>query len=540
MTTALAELPDDVDALKAMILAMAAQKAQLEARNSDLEITNSRLEITNSHLAITNKAADERIAALTSIVKMLERSRYGTRSERLRGAALSDEQHAFVFDEIQTGIAAIKAELKRPAEDKPARAPRPRKGFAAHLERVEIVIEPETPAGCEGLTKVLIGEDVSERLDVTPAKFRVIVTRRPKYAYRGRDGVIQAPAPAYLIESGIATEALLAQIAVSKYADGQPLYRQEAIYARDRIELDRALMAQWMGRLGFELLPLADYVLELIKQGERIFADETTLPTLAPGSGKAQKAWLWAYARDDRPFGGTGPPMVAYRFEDSRSGDCVARHLAGFAGVLQVDGYAAYNRLTKRDGANGGVTLAACFAHARRRFYELHVSGESRLATQTIETMAELWKIENEVRGCAPATRLQARQDRSAAIVAQLFEMWETELPRLSGKSKLAEAIRYAIARRGALEYFLRDGRAEIDSNIVERAIRPQTITRKNALFAGSAGGGQTWATIATLLQTAKMNDVDPLAWLTQTLERLARGWPISQIDQLMPWHFKA
>jgi transposase len=334
MTKAVAELPDDVDALKAMIVAMAEQRALLEARTS--------------HLEVVNKTADERIATLTAIVRMLERSRYGTRSERLRGATLNDEQHAFVFDEIKTGLAAIEAELESTAQDKPKRAPRSRKGFAAHLERVEIVIEPEIPAGCEGLEKVLIGEDVSERLDVMPAKFRVIVTRRPKYAYRNRDGVIQAPAPPHIIESGIPTEALLAQIAVSKYADGLPLYRQEAIYARDQVELDRSLMAQWMGKVGFELQPLADYVLERIKQGERVFADETTLPTLAPGSGKTQKAWLWAYARDDRPFGGADPPMVAYRFEDSRSGDCVARHLAGFGGLLQVDGYAAYNRLARR------------------------------------------------------------------------------------------------------------------------------------------------------------------------------------------------
>jgi transposase len=522
MTTAVAELPDDVDALKAMIVAMAEQKARLEARNN--------------HLEEANKTADERITTLTAIVRMLERSRYGTRSERLRGATLSDEQHAFVFDEINTGMAAIEAERDSTVQEKPKRAPRPRKGFAAHLERVEVVIEPEIPAGCEGLAKVLIGEDVSERLDVTPAKFCVIVTRRPKYAYRNRDGVIQAPAPLHLIESGIPTEALLAQIAVSKYADGLPLYRQEAIYARDQVELDRSLMAQWMGKVGYELQPLADYVLERIKQGERIFADETTLPTLAPGSGKAQKAWLWAYARDDRPFGGAGPPMVAYRFEDSRSGDCVARHLSGFSGLLQVDGYAAYNRLTKGAGANEGVTLAACFAHVRRRFYELHISEGSRLATQTITAMAALWKVEAEIRGQDPATRLKARQNKSAAIVAKLFELWGTELPRLSGKSKLAEAIRYATSRRIALERFLHDGRVEIDSNIVERAIRPQTITRKNALFAGSAGGGRAWATIATLLQTAKMNDVDPHAWLTQTLERIAHGWPISQIDQLMPW----
>ena len=228
-----------------------------------------------------------------------------------------------------------------------------------------------------------------------PAKFRVIVTRRPKYAYRNRDGVIQAPAPPHIIESGIPTEALLAQIAVSKYADGLPLYRQEAIYARDQVELDRSLMAQWMGKVGFELQPLADYVLERIKQGERVFADETTLPTLAPGSGKTQKAWLWAYARDDRPFSGAGPPMVAYRFEDSRSGDCVARHLEGYTGILQVDGYSAYTRLAKTGtgASNETVTLAGCWAHLRRRFYELHLNGSSRLATQTVTTMAAFGKL---------------------------------------------------------------------------------------------------------------------------------------------------
>src|SRR6187399_602415 len=429
MTMAVAELPDDVDALKAMIVAMAEQRALLEARTS--------------HLELANKTADERIAALTAIVRMLERSRYGTRSERLRGETLSEEQHAFVFEQIETGMAAIEAELESAVQDKPERAPRPRKGFAAHLERVEVVIEPEIPAGCEGLEKVLIGEDMSERLDMMPAKFRVIVTRRPKYAYRNRDGVIQAPAPPHIIESGIPTEALLAQIAVSKYADGLPLYRQEAIYARDQVELDRSLIAQWMGKVGFELQPLADYVLERIKQGERVFADETTLPTLAPGTGKTQKAWLWAYARDDTPFAGTSPPMVAYRFEDSRSGDCVARHLAGFAGILQVDGYAAYTQLAKaKIRSNEGMALAGCWAHLRRRFYELHINGSSQLATQTVTVMAALWKIEGDIRGLAPAARMAARQQRSAAIVAELFNLWEMELPRISGKSKLAEAIR--------------------------------------------------------------------------------------------------
>ena len=534
MTTPSAELPPTLAEAHALILALAEERATIEAENS-------RIATEVADLTAVNKAADARIAELMAMVKMFERALYGTRSERLRSDKPSEEQIAFVFDEIETGVAAVEAELEKAGGNSKSKdAPRLRKEFASHLERVEIVIEPETPAGCEGLEKVRIGEDVSARLDVTPAKFRVIVTRRPKYAYRNRDGVVQAPAPAHLIESGLPSEALLAQIAVSKYADGLPLYRQEAIYARDGVDLDRSLMAQWMGKVGFELQPLADYLMEKIKQGERIFADETTLPTLAPGTGKTQKAWLWAYARDDRPFGRAGPPMVAYRYEDSRSGECVERHLTGFAGILQVDGYAAYNRLARSAGADKGVILAACFAHVRRRFYELHVNESSRLATQTVTTMTTLWEIEEQVRGCDPATRLKARQERSAAIVAELFDLWARELPRLSGKSKLAEAIRYALSRRLALERFLTDGRIEIDSNTVERAIRPQTITRKNALFAGSAGGGRTWATIATLLQTCKMNNVDPHAWLTQTLERIAQGWPITKIDHLMPWNFQA
>jgi transposase len=524
MVLAAPDLPDDVAALKAMVLALSRETKEVQAEVAELKSLNA--------------TANERIARLNAIIKMLERGRYGARSEKLKRDGLNDEQHTFVFEEVLTGLAEINAPLEKKAKTGP-RAPRQRKAFGAHLERVEVVIEPTDPPGCEGLEKVCIGEDVSERLDVTPVKFRVIVTRRPKYAWRGRDGVFQAPAPAHLIEGGIPTEALLAQIAVAKYADGLPLYRQEAIYARDGVELDRSLMAQWMGHVGFELEPLADAILNHVKQGERVFADETTLPTLAPGSGKVKTAWLWAYARDDRPFGGSGPPMVAYRFEDSRSGDCVARHLAGYRGILQVDGYAAYNRLAKPARTNDVVQLAGCWAHVRRKFFELHASEGSRLATQTIEAMASLWQIEDEIRGQAPEHRCTIRQQRSRAIVDDLFSLWARELPRLSGKSKLAEAIRYAIARRTVLKRFLDDGRIEIDSNIVERLIRPQAITRKNALFAGSDGGGRAWATIATLLTTAKINGVDPYAWAKLALERIAAGWPNRELDQLMPWNYR-
>jgi len=535
MDLPLHDLPDDVDALKAMVLAMAREQAEKEARLKAAEAEIARLEAVE-------KSANERIANLTSIMKVLQRTQHGRRSERLR-LGVSDEQVSFAFEEVETGLSAIQSELDDAARDTPKRASRPRKGFAAHLERIEEVIEPEIPAGCEGLEKVLIGEDRSERLDVVPPKFRVIVTRRPKYAFRNHDGVVQALAPEHIIESGLPTERLLAYIAVSKYADGLPLYRQEAIYLRDGVEISRSLMAQWMGHLGFELQICADYILERVKEGERVFADETTLPTLAPGSGKATKAWLWAYARDDRPYGGSSPPMVAYRFEDSRGAECVARHLAGFNGILQVDGYGAYTSMIKaqaKAGRNEQIKLAGCWAHLRRKFYDLHVSGISQAATDTVIAMTKLWKIEDEVRGKNADIRAAFRQEQSETIVARLFDLWEKELGKVSGKSKTAEAIRYAFTRREALERFLIDGRVEIDSNIVERAIRPQTITRKNSLFAGSEGGGRTWATLATLLQTCKMNSVDPLDWLSQTLSRIAQGWPVTEIEALMPWNFKS
>jgi transposase len=374
-----------------------------------------------------------------------------------------------------------------------------------------------------------------------PAKFRGIVTRRPKYAYRNRDGVIQASAPPHIIESGIPTEALLAQIAVSKYADGLPLYRQQTIYARDQVELDRSLMAQWMGKVGFELQPLADYVLERSKQGERVFADETTLPTLAPGSGKTQKAWLWAYARDDRPFGGAGPPMVAYRFEDSRSGDCVARHLKGYTGILQVDGYSAYTRLAKTGAgaSNETVTLAGCWAHLRRRFYELHLNGSSRLATQTVTTMAELWKIEGDIRGlprsahgrpsvsvCHHCGRTVQSLGKRSYRAYRGSRSWPrpSAMPRPGAKfsnasSPMAASRSIPISSSGRSG--LKQSRARTRCSR-QRRWRPDMGNHRHPTA------------------DSQMNDVDPLTWLAQTLQRIANGWPISQIEKLMPWNHKA
>ncbi len=542
MTERFGKFPDDVEQLKALALAATARadrfEADASANKTEAETLQSEtlsLKAQVADLMQTTAAAKAEIARLRSILKTLLRGRFGKCSEKL--SADETEQQSFVFEEVETGIAAVETRLAAKANAKP-RASQDKSRFPAHLERVEEIVEPEVPPEFEGKERVRIGQDESVRLDVVRARFRLIVTIRPKYAYKEPAAILQAPAPEHIVEAGLPTEALLAQVAVSKYADGLPLYRQEAIYARDGVELGRSLMAQWMGAVGFHFEPLAAHVLARIREGERIFADETTLPTLDPGAGKTKTAWLWAYARDDRPFGGAGPPMVAYRFEDSRSGDCAARHLGDYRGILQCDGYAGYRKIAGGPHANG-LRLAGCWAHLRRRFFDLHANGESVVATATVEQMRQLWAVEDEVRGQPPQARLAARRATSAAIVQALFDLWERELPRISGKSKLAEAIRYARSHRTALGLFLDDGRAEIDSNIVERAIRPQAITSKNSLFAGSAGGGQTWASIATMLQTCKMNGVDPYAWARLTLERIANRWPNKDIEALMPWNFK-
>ena len=537
------ELPDDVDQLKSLALATAARadrfEVEAQANKTEAEAFRSealRLKAEVSDLAQANAAANGEIARLISMLKTLRRGRFGKSSEKL--SADEAAQQSFIFEELETGLAAVEARLAAKTGRKSRDASQAKPRFPSHLERIEEIVEPEIPPGFEDKERVRIGQDESVRLDVVRGRFRLIVTIRPKYAYKEPQAILQAPAPEHIVEAGLPTEALLAQVAVFKYADGLPLYRQEAIYTREGVELGRSLMAQWMGAVGFHFEPLAAHVLARIREGERIFADETTLPTLAPGARKTKTAWLWAYARDDRPFGGTGPPMVAYRFEDSRSGDCAARHLGDYRGVLQCDGYAGYRKLARASHSNG-LRLAGCWAHLRRRFFDLHANGESVVATATVEQMKLLWAVEDEVRGQSPQARLAARRAMSGDIVRELFVLWERELPRISGKSKLAEAIRYARSLRPALELFLDDGRVEIDSNIVERAIRPQAITRKNALFAGSAGGGQTWASIATMLQTCKMNGVDPHDWAHRTLHRIANRWPNKDIDALMPWNFK-
>ncbi len=343
---------------------------------------------------------------------------------------------------------------------------------------------------------------------------------------------MQAPAPSRIVEAGLPTEALVAHVLVAKYADHLPLYRQAQTYARQGVHLDRSTLADWVGRAAWWLTPLRDHLLDRLRASAKLFADETTAPVLDPGRGRTKTGQLWVYARDDRPWGGTDPPAVAYLYAPDRKAARPIEHLAGFKGILQVDGYCGYGKLARR----GDVQLAFCWAHVRRGFFEL--AGTSPVAVEALARIARLYGIEDEVRGQSPEQRRAARQKKSRPIVDDFRRFLDAKLALLSRKSKLAEAIRYVLTRWEGLIRFLDDGRIELDSNTVARAIRPITLNRKNALFAGSDVGGDHWAVIASLIETCKLNAVNPQAWLADTLTRLAAGHSNLRRDELMPWSY--
>ncbi len=451
------QLPDDPDALKAMVLARDAENARL-----------------------------------IQIIKELQRHRFGRRAE-----TLPQDQLLLGLEEAEQVEAVGEEEKERsdPAERRIRAAKRRtnRGALPAHLPRIETIVDIEDhtcPCCRNGLHR--IGEDVSERLDIVPAQLRVIVVRRPKYACRAcEDVIVQAPAPARLIEGGLPTEATVAQVLVSKYADHLPLYRQAQIYARQGINLDRSTLADWVGRAAWHLRPVHERLLAKLKSSPKLFADETTAPVLDPGRGKTKTGQLWAYARDDRPWQEADPPGVAYVYAPDRKAERPIAHLAGFTGILQVDGYGGYRVLADRNG----VTLAFCWAHLRRRFYELSAAGPTPIASEALRRISELYRIEDDIRGRSAEQRRATRQDKSRPIVAELEPWLREKLGLISQKTKLAEAIRYALSRWEGLSRFLDDGRIEIDSNTVERSIRLSPVLQfslkvgfKNSLIGISFG----------------------------------------------------
>jgi transposase len=487
--------------------------------------------ITLKAMLLAERARAER---LEQIIKELRRHRFGRRAETLPEAqlqlGLEEVEQAAAADEAQDEATNATERTRRAARRRMNRGSLP-----PHLPRVEMMIDVEDKT-CPCCRNALhrIGEDRSERLDIIPAQLRVLVVRRPKYACRACEEVVmQAPAAVRLIEGGLPTEATVAQVLVAKYADHLPLYRQAQIYARQGVMLDRSTLADWVGRAAFLLRPVCERLFMQLKSSTKLFADETTAPVLDP-RGRTKTGQLWAYARDDRPWGGRDPPGVAYVYAPDRKAERPIAHLAGFKGILQVDGYGGYRALAER----GDVDLAFCWSHVRRRFYELAVAGPAPIASEALQRIAELYAVEAEARGRSPDERRALRQTKSRPILDALEPWLRTKLDLISQKTKLAEAIRYALSRWPGLTRFLDDGRIEIDSNVVERAIRPIALNRKNALFAGSDAGGEHWAVIASLIETCKLCGVEPHAYLADVITRIANGHPNSLIDDLLPWAY--
>ena len=516
-------LPKTAAALRALLLAVQAERDSVAAERDRLAAECDALAGQNDRLR--------------HLLLRLKRMQFGARSERL-----PEEQLQLGLEDLEQAIAQGEAEGEKrdPAlkHERTAKRRASRGALPARLPRVEVTLMPEDTACpcCRGAMAV-IGHDSAERLDVIPAQFRVLVTRRPKLACRACEGVVvQAPAPARLIEGGLPTEALVAHVLVARYADHLPLYRQAQIMQRQGVELERSTLAFWVGYAAAEIAPVVSRLKEILLSSARVFADETTVPVLDPGRGRTKTGYFWTVARDDRPWAGADPPAVVYSYAPGRGQEHNDRLLGAYRGILQCDGYATYKKLAGPKDDGGAVTLVFCWAHVRRGFYDLAKAGTAPIAVEALARIAALYRIEAEVRGKTAADRLAVRQAKSRPLVTDLRAWFGAQVATLPGRGPTAGAIRYALNHWDGLGRFLDDGRIELDNNSVERAIRPIKLSKKNALFAGSDEGGANWAHIASLVETCKLNGVNPQIYLTDLLTRLVHGWPQTRIDELMPW----
>jgi transposase len=510
---------------------------------TDIEVLQARLAMV---LAERDAAIAERDQArsqndrLRHLLQQLQRMQFGRRSEKL-----DPDQLALAFEDIEQAIAATEAaDDKKDSVGARARAEKRRAGRGAlpvDLPRVHVTIAPEdTDCPCCRAPMHVIGEDSSQRLDVIPAQFRVIVTHRPKYACRAcEQAVVQAPAPERLIKGGLPTEAMVASVLVGKYAWHLPLYRQAQMLATQGLDLKRSILAFWVGYAAAELKPVWLRLRELILASGKIAVDETIAPVLDPGRGRTKQGYFWAMARDDRPWGGPEPPAIAYSYAPGRGAVHALKLLDDYRGIVQCDGYAAYKTIVA--AASGeAITLAFCWAHLRRRFFDLAKGGDAPIANEALERIAALYAIEKTVRGRSADERRAVRQNKSKPLVVALRAWFEYQLTLVSGKAPIADEIRYGLNHWDGLIRFLDDGRIELDTNIVERGIRPIVLNRKNALFAGHDEGAENWACIASLIETCKLNGVDPQAYFADVLSKLVNLWPASRLNELMPWAWAA
>ena len=513
------ELPTEIEALHALVQSVCAER--------------------DTAIAERDQALSQ-LDRLRHLLRQLQRAQFGRRSEKL-----DPDQLRLALEDIEQAIAAEEAEHdKKDAAAASMRATKRRINRGAlplHLPRVDVTIEPDdTNCPCCRTRMHVIGEETSERLDVVPAQFRVIVTHRPKYACRAcEEAVVQAPAPERLIKGGLPTEAMVAYVLVAKYAWHLPLYRQAQMLLAQGLDIKRAILAFWVGYAAAELKPIYLRLRELILTAGKIAVDETVVPVLDPGRGQTKKGYFWAVARDDRPWGGTDPPAVAYSYAPGRGAVHALKLLEHYRGIVQCDGYAVYKNVA---GAPCGeaITLAFCWAHLRRKFFDIAKGGCAPIASEALERIAKLYLIEKTIRGQSAGARRLARQARSKPLVLDLKVWFEQQLARVSGKSDIAEAIRYALNHWDGLARFLDDGRIELDTNVVERSMRPIALNRKNALFAGHDQGAENWACIASLVETCKLHGIDPQTYFTDALTKLVNLWPASRLDELMPWAWAA